>query len=763
MGLLIYGLVPALASAQSRDPLTIEGVFVGFPTAPQLKPVAVSDSLFKEGFWTPVYVAIKCNREYTGSALLVVEAPDCDEVPAAYAVPVPQITPGNIEMVTGYARPGGRDNTLKVFVAQAKIDKPSEPTNRLLSSEMNIPAPGMEAAQFLFLAIGNKLDGARIPGVPIVTDEERTIGNVRGQQARSLIASATDLRMLPTNWFGYDGVDLAILCTSDRDFNERLISEQIGRKAALVDWVKRGGRLIVSVGKNADQVANAGELTEILPVRIGGTAELDVNKFVWSDLTAEEPLGKLTVARCTPRVDRPMKIAVPGPKTEDGIELPLVINSSFGLGRVTVVAFDLDEKPLARWRSRESFWRELVNRSGNRIGTESIAQVGVQFGRGGRFSGEHTEGGELGNLVRTMEEFPGVPVISFGWVALFILVYIIIVGPLDYLFLKKVVKRLELTWITFPTIVLVVSAAAYYAAYALKGSHLRINKYDVVDIDLLSKQMEGRTWFTLFSPRIQNYQVGIEPSAPDWTREDSDLDVLVGWTGQSRYNTRQSLFRRSYEYLPRATGLKGVPVQVWSTKGFQGQWFAPMDLTKPLATADLRRPPGGKGLIGSITLNLPESLDNVHLIEAASMREPTVRALGSLLPGIPKTIASQEPQLFSNWAPSPGIPGWFPVNMFFYDLCSGKAGQSGNASLRDVDMSWRFNGSCGDVAILVGTFKPQEGNSADVAKLATNPSRLWLGAFPRTGVNWPSVDGQLKQATCVRIVIPIRSSDAVQP
>ena len=32
------------------------------------------------------------------------------------------------------------------------------------------------------------------------------------------------------------------------------------------------------------------------------------------------------------------------------------------------------------------------------------------------------------------------------------------IGPLDYLFLKKVVKKLELTWITFPTVVLVVSA-----------------------------------------------------------------------------------------------------------------------------------------------------------------------------------------------------------------------------------------------------------------------------------------------------------------
>src|SRR5213078_1731380 len=122
--------------------------------------------------------------------------------------------------------------------------------------------------------------------------------------------------------------------------------------------------------------------------------------------------------------------------------------------------------------------------------------------------------GALRGLVQTLEQFEGVPVISFGWVALFILLYILVVGPLDYFILKKVVKRLELTWVTFPTVVLVVSAAAYFTAYYLKGSELRINKVDVVDVVAeldpetrvaRGTQAAGTTWFTLFSPRIQSY------------------------------------------------------------------------------------------------------------------------------------------------------------------------------------------------------------------------------------------------------------------
>src|SRR5207245_2911466 len=105
-------------------------------------------------------------------------------------------------------------------------------------------------------------------------------------------------------------------------------------------------------------------------------------------------------------------------------------------------------------------------------------------------------------LQMNLEDFEDVPVISFGWVALFILLYILVVGPLDYFFLKKVVKRLELTWITFPTVVITISVAAYFTAYWLKGNDQKVNKVDVVDIDLHTQQLYGNSWFTVFSPRI---------------------------------------------------------------------------------------------------------------------------------------------------------------------------------------------------------------------------------------------------------------------
>src|SRR5208282_1429382 len=154
---------------------------------------------------------------------------------------------------------------------------------------------------------------------------------------------------------------------------------------------------------------------------------------------------------------------------------------------------------------------------------------------------------ELASQLRDgLETFSEVPVISFGWVALFILLYIVVIGPLDYLFLKFVLKRMELAWITFPAIVVTVSAVSYLVAYYLKGSDLKINKLDVVDIvaeadarggPAHAAHVYGNTWFTLFSPRIQAYTIGIEPAVPGWAALPPEgnpeaFGPVVAWMGK---------------------------------------------------------------------------------------------------------------------------------------------------------------------------------------------------------------------------------------
>ena len=147
------------------------------------------------------------------------------------------------------------------------------------------------------------------------------------------------------------------------------------------------------------------------------------------------------------------------------------------------------------------------------------ASAGRSFGnrRGDGWSGirplRHYRSLEPGTA--GLEQFPGVKLIPFGWVAFFIFLYILLIGPGDYFFLKKVLKRMELTWITFPTIVLTVSLVAYYAAYVLKGNDLLVNKIDVVDIDQEAGITRGNTWISFFSPQNRDYSMHAIPTPLD--------------------------------------------------------------------------------------------------------------------------------------------------------------------------------------------------------------------------------------------------------
>ena len=116
---------------------------------------------------------------------------------------------------------------------------------------------------------------------------------------------------------------------------------------------------------------------------------------------------------------------------------------------------------------------------------------------------------DLASLLRqALEQFATVKPVSFGWVAFFIFLYILLIGPGDYLFLKHVLKRMELTWVTFPVIVVTVSLLAYVAAYSIKGRDLRVNKVDVVDVDQPAGLRGGAASSTCSVPRTATMTSG---------------------------------------------------------------------------------------------------------------------------------------------------------------------------------------------------------------------------------------------------------------
>jgi hypothetical protein len=796
---------PQAAIAQGARKIKIEKVQVGFAHS-------VETTWYKAGAWTPVYVYLTNEGSEVvnaGEYALVAETADSEEVQNHYTERrlLPLLIPREATNtpLLAYVRPGGDTTEVTVHVVNSE--------GRTLDSKKPDPYTSEALpvnAQVVLLA-GSKLFGVKralihaanpIPGqAPAEEDPEALDG--RGPLRFVYIEK---VEQLPARWFGYQGVDLLVLTTARKEFIADLLTDATGRKEALVEWVRRGGRLVISAERNKDFVDKFLDNTKLLNCHLTGTVQR-------KQLTAVKIWARAGIPfEGTPRKDNPFQkpdvefaelvpgpgvdaLAKEAPNEKDPKERPTIVQSGCGLGRVVLTAFDLDAPPFTSWAGSEDFWKKLAEEMDIRQVTQKDAAANPNPPQGKRpqqpqnVPGDNREQVELASkLQNSLEGFDDVPVISFGWVALFIFFYILIVGPIDYFVLKKLVKRLELTWVTFPAVVLTISGIAYFTAYWLKGNDLKINKIDVVDIDLNSSRAYGSTWFTVYSPRIQNYTFGVEPAPASWNwatpkaEATGDHAALVDWMGRPEADWTRSgqqgilnWNRPTFRYAPDGAGLEGVPIRVWATKSFTASWKMTLTKEKPLFEADLRRDDPKSDLpSGTITSHLPVDLKDVTLLYKGLAYK-----LGNLNRDEPKNINGLKMgeggsgENLNLWlgkpfaddgakaAPNPAkihhgqSTSILPARAHMKALLFHVGSLDANSQLRSLDESWRLNDSHKEEVILVGRAAYLEGKAEDVSKNEVSVSRLWLGVLPDSGKPRKDLDGTLSQETFVRVYIPI--------
>jgi len=101
---------------------------------------------------------------------------------------------------------------------------------------------------------------------------------------------------------------------------------------------------------------------------------------------------------------------------------------------------------------------------------------------------------------------------SLWLVGLFLVAYIIVLVPVNYLFLKRR-DRLELAWLTSPAIVCAFTLGAYFIGYAVRGGQLIVNRVSVLEAGAGDTLAEGGGFIGIFSPTRARYSVTLPPSA----------------------------------------------------------------------------------------------------------------------------------------------------------------------------------------------------------------------------------------------------------
>lgn len=568
--LLTFGVVLATlpATAEQSDRPQIVRLRVGFRDH------------YKVGLWTPVDVTVLGGTR-AAQGVVTLEVPDSDGTTTrvgrlASQANACQVLPGAETTVRMYARFGQTDCGVTAALCEAVSDGDHVRAGKTLASKTfaasietrddSIPS-GMAATQQLLVTLGPGSVGAEeAVGLAMTTEGQ---GALSDREPTAVLLGKDDVDRLPTRWYGYEGVDALLLATSVPEIYRKLAPDS-SRLEALDEWVRMGGKLLLFVGSQADEVLAPGSgLARFAPGPTDGTFTLKTTGALEAFAGSTKPVPGMGAPQSGVPIPRLRDVEGTVEVREEGV--PLVVRRPYGLGQVIFVAADFDRPPFARWPDRALFLKKLID----------VSAPGEESSEGGQLS--HYGYNDIsGQLRSALDRFSGVKMVSFWLVAGLILLYILLIGPGDYFFLRKVLGRMQWTWVTFPAIVLLVSLGAYLLAYWLKGDQLRTNQVDVVDVDAASGRARGTTWLNLFSPRTDTYDLSFEPRLPDGRPAD-DAHTVVSWLGlagdglggmQPRARGTP-VWGRAYDFSPDLDSVRGVPVQVWSTKSVTARWTAP--------------------------------------------------------------------------------------------------------------------------------------------------------------------------------------------
>jgi hypothetical protein len=572
---LVLGLLCA-AGAAAGDLPKFDGIRVGL------------GDCYKVGVWTPVTVTIRGGSlPVTGLVTLTVQ--DDSNLSCGVSSPADRpclVLPGQRTSVTLYVRFGHPSSSLRAnFIVDGRSAFEYTFRSGLEVSEGRYK-DALDSRE-LIVCVGKASAGV----------EEAITQRSKNAMLRPMVVRLGSVEQLPTRWYGYEGVDALVLTTSQPEIY-RPLTGQSAQLAALDEWIHNGGKLLLSVGAAGDEVLHAaGPLARFAPGKFDELVSLRQAAGLEVYANSHTPLsGTLRSTRL---------------KDVEGIvdvreaDLPLVVRAPRGFGQVTFLAADLETAPLATWNDRGELVAKLLDQP---------TAVEEQADAGG--FGMHQGYNDLAGQLRGSLQFQGVYLIPFWLVALLVVVYILLIGPGDYLFLRKVVRGMHWTWLTFPTLVVVVCVGAYVLAYRLKGNQLRMAEVHLVDVDGPSGRVRGTAWMKVFSPRMESFSLSFAPRLPDGNKASQAQSLLAwlglpgsGFGGMAPQPPGMPVGEADYWFSPSLAAMRGVPIQVWSTKSFTSRWGVPGGaggVTGELAEED-------HVLSGRITNPLPFALGHCFL------------------------------------------------------------------------------------------------------------------------------------------------------
>ncbi len=519
----------------------------------------------KLGHWSPVTVTAPAD---THAARLELSVIDGDESPVVYSGPAVQTTTDAGTTYQGLCRFGRRYGNLTATlvgddgeaVFSASVDLASSGANLASSTDhLTLLLSGSQTLE-------NKL--------------KTTLGIVAGESALDLVRLA-DFSALPQTELGWQSINRLIISSSSA---AKLSSLSAAHWEAIKKWVGGGGSLVL--------VANPENLTLLNDTPLAGLfapAEA-TSKMLNSSRELERFVGN-SRRRLINRSDPGIAFAHVPPVAADTFVLlaaedgaPLITQAAEGFGQVKLVAFDLELERLKAWPSYGTLL-EKIFASGDEDGVSGRSKQSNDSQKAGSAVTHYGYEDMTGQLRVPLDDFSTVRFLDFTLIAILIALYIVCISVGDYFLLNRLVKKMELTWITFPLIALLFCGIAWGIAAATRPARLQINQMEIIDIDANENYSRGTAWVNIYSPIGQKIDVSVSPTTAlglDVTSSSVTWQGLPGdGLGGLETETTTGFKRTGYQQVSGEAGsdeagagyqIRQMPLQVSSTRSLVSQF-----------------------------------------------------------------------------------------------------------------------------------------------------------------------------------------------
>jgi hypothetical protein len=414
----------------------------------------------------------------------------------------------------------------------------------------------------------------KVPAVLKVDPDGTTEAGLR----RFAFAELTpdDLPALP---MGLSAMDVLVWAPTGRE------SLAPAQQRVIADWVAGGGHLIVCLGRNAAEVRTQFPATPpavsqgsspapdgLLPVVIStdpaaapppAEVAAALRRLAGAEAPVLPPLAAASIAPRGPtnstRFWRIRPVLTAGPEGP-----PLVVDSRFGDGSVTVAAFNPAEDPLADWAGLPPLWRGLLGRCAQLHPVREYHSVMWRdVGRNDRASDEIVADPALD---RAVEDFR-LPGVGPGVVLSLLIVYALMVGPGSW-FLLRHYNALRWGWPVFAGLVGAAAVVAYGTVSVLRGVTTRHIRLTVLDLPGDGGPTSGWNFDSVYSPGDGEFRFAPPPGgwvAP-WVWTDEGEGVAGAAPAGDSYSQTIDPGGRP------ATEVIGVPIRN-HLKKFLSRWW----------------------------------------------------------------------------------------------------------------------------------------------------------------------------------------------